>query len=113
MGKGKKARSPEGLAFGGAVREWRGRHRLSQEALGNRADLHRNYVGAVERGEVNPTLRITIKLARGLRTRPSELLRLAERHHKLIARWEAEIDSDLLYEWRQHGAEMLAAEARA
>jgi DNA-binding XRE family transcriptional regulator len=81
MKKGKNARSTMYRAFGGAVRESRARRGLSQEALGFAADLHRNYVGAVERGEINPTLRIIFKLARGLAMLPSELMALAERHH--------------------------------
>lgn len=38
------------VALGGAVRESRARRGLSQEELGFRAGLHRNYVGAIERG---------------------------------------------------------------
>lgn len=81
MGSRKNARSAKYRAFGGAVRESRARRGLSQEALGSVAGLHRNYVGAVERGEINPTLRIIFQLARGLLMLPSELLALAERHH--------------------------------
>jgi len=69
-------------AFGRAVRETRARRGLSQEHLGFVAGLHRNYVGAVERGEINPTLRIVFKLADGLMLRPAELLQLAERQHE-------------------------------
>lgn len=81
MGSGKNARSAKYRAFGGAVREARARRGLSQEGLGFAAGLHRNYVGAVERGEINPTLRVVFKLARGLVMLPSELLTLAEQHH--------------------------------
>jgi transcriptional regulator with XRE-family HTH domain len=42
------------------------------------SDLHRNYVGAIERGEINPTLRVLLKLARGLGVPLSELLADAE-----------------------------------
>lgn len=37
--------------FGGVVREVRARRNVSQEVLGHRAGLHRNYVAAIERGE--------------------------------------------------------------
>jgi transcriptional regulator with XRE-family HTH domain len=57
---------------------------LSQEALGHAAGLHRNYVGAIERGELNPTIRTTLRLAVGLQVRPSTLVRLAEGHHSVM-----------------------------
>ncbi|MGN6189620.1 MAG: helix-turn-helix transcriptional regulator [Conexibacter sp.] len=81
MGSGKNARSAKYRAFGCAVREARARRGLTQETLGFEAGLHRNYVGAVERGEINPTLRVVFKLAHGLVMLPSELLTLAEQHH--------------------------------
>ncbi len=66
-------------ALGRAVRHLRGVTGLSQEGLGVAAGLHRNYVGAIERGEINPTLRILVKLAFGLRVPTSDLLVVAER----------------------------------
>lgn len=77
-------------AIGGAVQEARARHRLTQTELGWRTGLHRNCVGALERGEINPTLRLLVKLARGLEMEPSELLKLAEQHH---GGWE-DVDAD-------------------
>lgn len=52
--------------LGEAVRELRGRQRLSQEQLGEQSGLHRNYVGALERGEINATFRTLLRIARGL-----------------------------------------------
>jgi transcriptional regulator with XRE-family HTH domain len=68
-------------SFGGAVRETRARRGLSQEALGARSRLHRNYVGAIERGEINPTLRVLYKLAHGLQLPAWEILKLADQRH--------------------------------
>jgi transcriptional regulator with XRE-family HTH domain len=72
-------RGEELFALGTAVRETRAARRLSQEELGSGAGLHRNYVGAIERGEINPTFRILLKLTQGLDLPLSELLLLYER----------------------------------
>lgn len=60
--------------FGRRVRELRLRRGLSQEKLAELADLHRNYVGGVERGERNLSLLNIVKLARGLSVRPAKLI---------------------------------------
>jgi transcriptional regulator with XRE-family HTH domain len=57
----------------------RARRGLSQENLGFAGGLHRNYVGAIERGEINPTLRVLLKVCRGLAISLSELARVNER----------------------------------
>jgi len=62
------------VRLGRAVRVARVECGLSQESLGEAAGLHRNYVGAIERGEINPTFRVLQKLARGLDLPLSELL---------------------------------------
>jgi transcriptional regulator with XRE-family HTH domain len=72
--------SGEHAALGWAVRELRGRRRLSQEALGARARLHRNYIGAIERGEINPTFRTLLHLSAGLAMPLSMLVLLYERN---------------------------------
>jgi transcriptional regulator with XRE-family HTH domain len=66
------------VVLGRAVREQRARRGLSQEELGARAGIHRNYVGAIERGEVNTTFRSLVKVARGLDTPLSAVMRLYE-----------------------------------
>jgi transcriptional regulator with XRE-family HTH domain len=67
------------VALGRAVRQFRAIAGASQEGLGFAAQLHRNYVGAIERGEINPTLRVLCKVAHGLRVPLSDLLVMAER----------------------------------
>jgi len=76
---GTRAVSRQQVALGRAVREIRGRRDLSQEELGFRARLHRNYVGSVERGEMNPTFRTLLRLTVGLRVKLSDLIVIYER----------------------------------
>ena len=62
------------IIFGKRVRALRLERRLSQEKLAELADLHRNYVGGVERGERNVSLVNIVKLAHGLSVRPNKLI---------------------------------------
>jgi len=62
------------IAFGKRVRELRLERNLSQEKLAELADLHRNYVGGIERGERNVSLLNIVKLAHGLGVRPLKLM---------------------------------------
>jgi transcriptional regulator with XRE-family HTH domain len=48
---------------------------LSQEELAEELDFHRTYLGAVERGERNLTLRSVERLARNLGIEPLDLLK--------------------------------------
>jgi transcriptional regulator with XRE-family HTH domain len=62
------------IIFGRRVRELRLERGFSQEKLAELADLHRNYVGGVERGERNVSLVNIVKLAHGLNVRPARLV---------------------------------------
>ena len=59
--------------FGATLRRFRDERGYSQEQLAERADLHRNYVGGVERGERNVALENIVKLAKALSISPADL----------------------------------------
>lgn len=61
-------------SFGRRVRELRKELGLSQEDLAERADLHRTYVGSIERGERNVALINIHRLAKALKVAPRDLL---------------------------------------
>jgi len=43
---------------------------FSQETLAEKADVHPNYIGRIERGECSATLTILLKIAKALNVRP-------------------------------------------
>jgi transcriptional regulator with XRE-family HTH domain len=65
--------------LGRAVRRLRADKGYSQEGFADQIGVHRTYMGAVERGEVNISLANIERLARGLGLSVSQLLREAER----------------------------------
>ena len=54
------------LNFGKIIRGIRKEKSLSQEELGFRSNLHRTYIGMIERGEKNISLENIEKLSKGL-----------------------------------------------
>ena len=54
------------IAFGENVRKIRKEKGISQEELSFRADLHRTYIGMIERAEKNLTLTNIEKIAKAL-----------------------------------------------
>ena len=62
------------ILFGRQLRVLRLERGLSQEKLAELADLHRNYVGRVERGERNIALLNIVALARALKIKPAQLI---------------------------------------
>jgi transcriptional regulator with XRE-family HTH domain len=63
------------LKFGERLRNLRKERKLSQEEFAELSQLHRTYIGGIERGERNVSLVNIVQLARALEITPSELLR--------------------------------------
>ena len=63
------------IKFGNKVRELRKIKKLSQEELAHKADLHRTYIGMIERAEKNITLINIDKIAKALEIKIEELLK--------------------------------------
>jgi len=59
--------------FGKRLRELRKVAGLSQEDLGFKSNIHRTYIGAVERGEQNVSLDNIYKLSKALKVEMIEL----------------------------------------
>lgn len=61
--------------FGDIVRTLRQSRGLSQEALADRAGLHRTYISLLERGLRNPSLTVIQQLAAALKVRLVDLVK--------------------------------------
>lgn len=56
------------------IRKYRMKKGWTQEQLAFEADLHRAYIGQIERGEKNLGLQNLEKIARALKIRPRDLM---------------------------------------
>lgn len=68
-------KNPDLVKFGLNVRRLRLKKGLSQSTLAKRAGLSANYVGTLERGIQNPSLKTLERLAKGLGCSMSETCR--------------------------------------
>jgi transcriptional regulator with XRE-family HTH domain len=62
------------LQFGERLRNLRKERQLSQEDFAELTQLHRTYIGGIERGERNVSLINIVQIARALEITPSQLL---------------------------------------
>ena len=62
------------IKFGSRVREIRKEKKLSQEELAVKANLHRTYIGMIERAEKNITLLNIEKIANALEISINEIM---------------------------------------
>jgi transcriptional regulator with XRE-family HTH domain len=67
-------------AFAKALREVRTEHGVSQEDLAFDSSYHRTYIGQLERGKMNPSLRTILSIAAVLDVPAAEIVRRVEAH---------------------------------
>ena len=60
------------------LKEYRARYRLSQTELGNRADVSRQTISLIERGDYNPSVTLALKLAKILNASVEQLFSYTE-----------------------------------
>lgn len=73
MKKGAQDINKRHLAFGKRIRFLRLKGGFSQEDLAERCELDRTYIGGIERGERNPSLKNILRLADALGVSPTIL----------------------------------------
>jgi transcriptional regulator with XRE-family HTH domain len=66
------------IGLGKAIRKLRQERKLSQEALGNRAEIHPTWISHIESGRINPTWGNVRRIAAGLKVPLEDLAALAE-----------------------------------
>jgi transcriptional regulator with XRE-family HTH domain len=66
------------IGLGKAIRKLRTESQLSQEALGNSAEIHPTWISHIESGRINPTWGNVRRIARGLKVPLARLAQLAE-----------------------------------
>lgn len=60
------------------LKEYRARYRLSQTELGNLADVSRQTISLIERGDYNPSVTLALKLAKILNASVKQLFSYTE-----------------------------------
>ena len=61
-------------AFGDAIRVYRKKAGLTQERLAECADMHHNFIGEVERGNMECSLTSMVRIAKALGVRVKDLV---------------------------------------
>lgn len=74
----KKIKDPDSILLGRRIRTLRIAKGLTQQELGNKADVDYKFVGEIERGNMNPSFKVLVKLAKVLGVELPEILRLEQ-----------------------------------
>ena len=72
------------IGLGKAIRVLRTEGELSQEALGNGAEIHPTWISHIESGRINPTWGNVRRIAKGLGVELAQLAALAEEFERKL-----------------------------
>jgi transcriptional regulator with XRE-family HTH domain len=67
------------VGLGKAIRTLRNQAQLSQEALGEKSEIHPTWISHIESGRINPTWGNVRRIAKGLGVKLARLAELAEK----------------------------------
>jgi transcriptional regulator with XRE-family HTH domain len=71
----KKIKDPDSILLGRRIRTLRTAKGLTQQELGHQADVDYKFVGEIERGNMNPSFKVLVKIAKVLDIELPEILR--------------------------------------
>lgn len=74
----KKTKDPDSILLGRRIRTLRVAKGLTQEKLGNKADVDYKFIGEIERGNMNPSFKVLVKIAKVLDVELPEILRFEQ-----------------------------------
>lgn len=74
----KKTKDPDSILLGRRIRTLRISKGLTQQKLGNKADVDYKFIGEIERGNMNPSFKVLVKIAKVLDVELPEILRFEQ-----------------------------------
>jgi Predicted transcriptional regulators len=74
----KKIKDPDSILLGKRIRTLRTTKGLTQQELGNQSDVDYKFIGEIERGNMNPSFKVLMKIAKALDIDLPEILRFEQ-----------------------------------
>ena len=74
----KKIKDPDSILLGRRIRSLRSAKGLTQQKLGHQADVDYKFIGEIERGNMNPSFKVLVKIAKVLDIDLPEILRFEQ-----------------------------------
>lgn len=71
----KKIKDPDSILLGRRIRALRTAKGMTQQELGHRSDVDYKFIGEIERGNMNPSFKVLVKISRVLEIELPEILR--------------------------------------